>query len=298
MPGTSDTVVHKVSTPLTAQDREVIAQCARILERGGLVAFPTETVYGLGALAEDGDAVRRIFEAKGRPQDNPLIVHIAEFSEIERLVREVRPVVRRLAEVFWPGPLSLVLPSSGVVAADVTAGLDTVAIRMPQNEVALELIRQAGPVAAPSANSSGRPSPTRAEHVYADLSGRIEAIIDAGPTGVGVESTVLDVCSDPPVILRPGGVTHEQLQGVIPDVVYHASGHTERPRSPGQKYTHYSPRASLVLVKATSAASVSWAVVQQVDHLLLQGSKVGVLATAETGRLYRDRKSTRLNSSH
>ena len=228
-----------------------IKTAARILRDGGLVAFPTETVYGLGANALSEEAVKKIFAAKGRPNDNPLIVHIADIERIYPLVTDFSEQAKLLAEKLWPGPLTLVLQASSIIPSIVTAGLETVAIRMPEHEVARRFIAEAGvPVAAPSANLSGKPSPTSAAHVLADLNGRIDAVIDGGECTVGVESTVLDISGETPLILRPGGVTKEMLEKVLGKEIKvdnaHASG--EKPRSPGMKYTHYSPEGEVFLV--------------------------------------------------
>lgn len=234
-------------------DPEALRAAAEILASGGLVAFPTETVYGLGADALNPRAVRAIFTAKGRPADNPLIVHVATPEEAFALAREVPPVASALARAFWPGPLTLVLPKAPHVPREVTAGLDTFAVRVPDHPVARALLAAfGGAVAAPSANASGKPSPTLAEHVLDDLGGRIDAVIDGGATGFGVESTVLDVTQDPPVILRPGGVTQEAIARAI-GAVAGGVGQTgeeefEAPRSPGQKYRHYAPDAPAFLI--------------------------------------------------
>lgn len=229
-----------------------IARAARLIQNGGLVAFPTETVYGLGADALNERAVKRIFEAKGRPADNPLIVHVSSREMLEAVATALSPKTEALAEAFWPGPLALVLNRRSAVAPSVSAGLETVAVRMPANRIALELIEQAGrPVAAPSANASGRPSPTLAAHVLADLGGRIEMILDGGATNIGIESTVLDMTADPPVILRPGWVTPEKLARVIGEVGQARASRQLR-RSPGTRHRHYSPRARVVLIEQGS----------------------------------------------
>ncbi|SHF06053.1 translation factor SUA5 [Desulfofundulus australicus DSM 11792] len=264
---------------------EIIDRAGMILRRGGLVAFPTETVYGLGASALDGRAVRRIFEVKGRPPDNPLIVHVAGREMLRPLVRSWPATAEKLMAAFWPGPLTLVLPAAPGVPREVTAGLDTVGIRMPAHPVALALIASAGiPVAAPSANLSGRPSPTTAGHVLQDLNGRIDAILDAGPAGVGVESTVLDLVADVPVILRPGGITPEELEKVIGKVKVDPGadgGDVSRPRSPGMKYRHYAPRVPLVLVEG-EPERVAARLKELADNYRALGRRVGILATAET----------------
>ena len=232
---------------LSAQE---IEDAARLLKNNELVAFPTETVYGLGANALSEEAVEKIFIAKGRPQDNPLIVHIADINGIYPLVTDFPDKAKKLAERFWPGPLSLVLPASKIIPQNVTADLSTVAIRMPEHPIALKLITEAGvPLAAPSANLSGKPSPTTAQHVLADLDGKIAAVIEGGECNVGVESTVLDINVDPPVILRPGGITKEMIEEVIGKVhVDSALSSKEKPKSPGMKYDHYSPNGEVFLV--------------------------------------------------
>ncbi|MBP2019763.1 L-threonylcarbamoyladenylate synthase [Symbiobacterium terraclitae] len=267
-----------------------IAEAAAILRAGDVVAFPTETVYGLGASALDGEAVARIYAAKGRPSDNPLIVHIADRAQLEGLVSEVPAVAERLMDLYWPGPLTLVMRRGPAVAPEVTCGLDTVGVRMPDHPVALALVRAAGvPIAAPSANRSGRPSPTAAEHVLEDLAGRIPVVLDAGETGVGVESTVLDVTVDPPVLLRPGGVTLEELEAAVGPVevapAVRGEDPGERPRSPGMKYKHYAPRAPLILVDGP--------VMQMQDKIrdlameyLEEGKRVGILCSAESRGVY------------
>lgn len=232
-----------------------LKEAARILRAGGLVAFPTETVYGLGANGLDEEAARKIYAAKGRPSDNPLILHISSAEEILPLVQEVPEAAGKLMDAFWPGPLTMIFPKSGIVPYGTTGGLDTVAVRMPSDPVANRLIALTGlPIAAPSANRSGRPSPTTAEHVLQDMDGRIEMILDGGPVGIGVESTIVDVTGDVPVLLRPGAVTIEMLQETVGRVEIDpaitgpmAAG--ARPKAPGMKYRHYAPKAELVLVE-------------------------------------------------
>jgi len=244
----------------TAEADEALKRAAEILRDGGLVALPTETVYGLGANALDAAAVGRIFEAKQRPAWDPIIVHIADAAMLEGLVEKVPEAARRLMEAFWPGPLTLLLPRTAAVPYAVTAGRALVGVRMPAHPVALELIRRAGvPVAAPSANIFGHISPTTAAHVLADLDGRIDAVLDAGATGLGVESTVLDPCQSPMVIYRPGAVTEAQIEAVAGAVeVFRGSGElADKPRaalpSPGVGLRHYAPRARLVLIDAPLA---------------------------------------------
>ena len=239
---------------LDAADRESIETAAHIIRNGGLVGMPTETVYGLAANALDGRAVARIFEAKGRPQDNPLIVHISEFEQIGRLVKKIPDSARRLAAACWPGPLTMVLEKSELIPLEVSAGLPTVGIRFPSHPAARALISAAGvPIAAPSANRSGYPSTTTAEHVMRDMDGKIDAVLDGGPCGVGVESTIVTLASDPPRLLRPGGITLGQLRGVLGRVdvdpaVLKPLPAGARPLSPGMKYRHYSPKADVVIL--------------------------------------------------
>lgn len=242
---------------LKVSDPGALQTAGRILKQGGLVAIPTETVYGLAADVWNETAVAKIFQAKGRPQDNPLIVHICNLSQLERLTRQIPQTADILMKTFWPGSLTLIFPKSGEVPDVVSAGLDTVAVRFPSHPVAQEVIRAAGtPLAAPSANRSGRPSPTTAQHVWEDLNGRIDAVLDGGACGVGVESTVLDLTSHPPRLLRPGAVTHEQLQEFLGKVeidpaVCRPIEAGRKVSSPGMKYKHYAPKARLVLLDGT-----------------------------------------------
>ena len=246
------TQIFKIDSP---EDAEKIEAAAKILRNAGIVAIPTETVYGLAANALDGMAVSNIIKAKGRPQDNPLIVHISSFAEIYPLVKTVPRSAVELARVFWPGPLTIVLPKTAVIPDEVSAGLDTVAVRMPAHPVARAIIEAAGvPLAAPSANTSGSPSPTTAQHVLDDLNGLIDAVVDGGECAVGVESTVISLAGNTPRLLRPGGITPEQLEAVlgkidIDDAVFSALVQNEIPASPGMKYKHYSPKARLVILK-------------------------------------------------
>jgi L-threonylcarbamoyladenylate synthase len=279
-----------------------IQEAAAALAAGGVVAFPTETVYGLGADARNTEAVRRIFEAKGRPADNPLIVHVASEDALAGLAERVSETERRLIRAFWPGPLTLVLPvKPGAVSPLVTAGLDTVGVRMPAHRTALRLIEESGcPLAAPSANRSGRPSPTTAAHVLEDLDGRIDGVVDGGAAGVGLESTVVRVLGDTVHILRPGEVTAEQLQAAagasvrvagVPSAsaaedagAAPADGpgdeDADRPRSPGVKYTHYAPRGEMRLF-AGEAEPLVEAVRRQADEARRLGRKVAVLSCTE-----------------
>lgn len=256
-----------------------IHEAAQLIKNQQVVAFPTETVYGLGADATNEQAVQRIFEAKGRPADNPLIVHVAEVHQVEELVTHIPDQARRLMEAFWPGPLTLIFDSNGSAVKNVTAGLSTIGIRMPDHPLALSLLKAAGkPLAAPSANRSGRPSPTKAIHVEQDLAGRIAGILDGGQTGVGVESTVLDCTCEPPVILRPGGVTKEQLEEVISMVHIDPSllNGNSQPKSPGMKYTHYAPESPLWLVEGDDGFFI-----EQLNERKSLGERVGVIASRE-----------------
>lgn len=282
-----DTQVWRVDPAgATAQTPE-LAPAVAILAAGGLVAFPTETVYGLGADALSAKAVQGIFRAKGRPADNPLIVHVPSLAAAEELIhpKASRGPLQLLADSFWPGPLTLVVPRRGGVPVEVTAGLDTVGIRVPNHRIALALLRALNrPVAAPSANRSGAPSPTRPEHVWRDLAGRIDGLVDGGPCAVGVESTVLDLSVWPPVLLRPGGVTLEELSAVLgvqvaADPRIFAGAPAEGPvRSPGMKYKHYAPRTPLLLVEQPSPARL----LQEAQHAASRGERVGLVVCDET----------------
>jgi L-threonylcarbamoyladenylate synthase len=274
-------------------DPTIIQTAADIIRKGGLVAFPTETVYGLGADALNPEAVLALFAAKKRPLDNPPIVHVADPKEVYRLVLEVPPKAKVLMEKFWPGPLTLIFKHSSLVPKVTVAGLDTVAIRMPKHKVALELIRQSRcPIAAPSANLAGKPSPTTAQHVYDDLKGRIEAILDGGATNIGVESTVVDLSVDPPMLLRPGGTPYEALKNVLCDLKLHPFVEAEQElslkeiRSPGMKHKHYAPKAEVILVEGKVSA-VTTKIKELTESFSSEGKKVGVLATDETQCAYK-----------
>lgn len=237
--------------------RAQMDEAAACIKAGGTVVFPTETVYGLGADACNETAVAKIFAAKGRPADNPLIVHIADRTDVYRLAREVSGAAQTLMDAFWPGPLTLVFPKTALAGALVTAGLDTVAVRMPANEIARELIQTSGCfIAAPSANRSGSPSPTVLRHVVADLDGRVDYIIDGGGCEIGLESTVVDVSGDVPELLRPGKITPEELKALLPDLRISEGILREvaRPKCPGMKYTHYSPKADVIVIEGQPAA--------------------------------------------
>ncbi len=232
-----------------------IEEIAAIINDGGVVAIPTETVYGLAANALDEKAIKKIFAAKGRPSDNPLIVHIASTQEIEKYARDIKPKARKLLEKFSPGPLTVVLKKRDIIPYIVSGGLDTVALRIPSHKIALEIIKKAGvPLAAPSANISGSPSPTKFSHVYSDLNGKIDAIVDGGDCAYGVESTVISFVNEKPVLLRPGGITLEQLKEELGEVliskaVLESIDESEKVSSPGMKYRHYAPKAELYIIK-------------------------------------------------
>ena len=262
-----------------------IKLAAEVIKQGNLVAFPTETVYGLGADALNEKAVGKIFKSKGRPFNDPLIVHIADIKELYRLSKKISPVALKLAEAFWPGPLTLVLRKSELVSNIVTSGLDTIAIRMPADNIALSLIREAQtPIVAPSANLFGRTSPTNAQHVADDLNGKIQMIVDGGKTKVGVESTVLDITTKPARVLRAGGISVEQLKEVIGEVKI--GGELEKNfRSPGRLKSHYSPRARLILVEEKEEAQVE-EVCRLASEYKAQGFKVGIMAKEENQDRY------------
>ena len=272
-------------------DKGALKQAADLIRQGELVAFPTETVYGLGADALRPEASKKIYAAKGRPSDNPLIIHVADFAALDRIVEEVPEKAKLLADKFWPGPLTMILRKSDAVPYETTGGMDTVAIRMPDHPLALALIREGGGyVAAPSANTSGRPSPTLAEHVYQDLSGKVAMILDGGPVGIGLESTIVDLSEEIPMILRPGYITQEMLSEVIGEVQVDpgliAADSDVKPKAPGMKYRHYAPKANLVIVKGEPDA-----VVAKINALtrecVAEGKKAGVIGTDETISQYK-----------
>lgn len=271
-------------------DKKAIQEAGEILKQGGLVAFPTETVYGLGGNALDEKASEKIYAAKGRPSDNPLIVHIAEFEALEKIAARIPKEARMLADRFWPGPLTMIFRKTDQVPLETTGGLNTVAVRMPDHPVALALIRAAGGyVAAPSANLSGRPSPTCAAHVQEDLDGKIEMILDSGAVGIGLESTIIDLSEDTPTILRPGYISQKMLEEVIGstqiDRAILSSDSKIRPKAPGMKYRHYAPKASLTVVEGEQER-----VVARINELLSEGEKkgerIGVIASAESAGCY------------
>ncbi|MGD0338684.1 MAG: L-threonylcarbamoyladenylate synthase [Bacteroidota bacterium] len=265
----------------TVNRRQSIAIASQLIREGKLVAFPTETVYGLGANVYNTHAIRNIFRAKGRPQDNPLIVHIRSIDQVALLVRSIPIMFFALAKRFFPGPLTLVMKKSTIIPDIVTAGLSTVAIRMPDHPIARQLLKHSGvPIVAPSANLSGKPSPTSAEHVRDDLDGKIDAILDGGRCKIGVESTVLDITHGIPVILRPGGVTREEIEDVLQCRVRVARTTQKRPSSPGMKYTHYAPDAEVILFEGERPA-VLHAMKQAAFRLKKKHVVVGIMASAD-----------------
>lgn len=265
----------------------------KLIQEGEVVAFPTETVYGLGADGLNGEAVKKIFELKGRPNDNPLILHVARKSDVKKLWTRVTPLAQRLMDLFWPGPLTLVYFCSDIVPPEVTAGLDTVAVRMPEHKSALALIRAADrPIAAPSANISGKPSPTMAQHVLNDFKGRIPLVIDGGACRVGVESTVLSITGEP-TILRPGGVTREMLETVIgevrvSDAVLNPLPQGAKAASPGMKYKHYSPAAEVIAVSGKAYAAAQ-KINELYEEYTLSGKTCAILASKQTCSFYRNK---------
>ena len=249
-------IKEEEKTRETLEKNPGLLEAAEILKNGGLVAFPTETVYGLGANALNEEAAKKIYAAKGRPSDNPLIAHISCMEELPAIVKEIPEAGRKLAEKYWPGPLTMIFPKKDIVPYGTTGGLDTVAVRMPVDPVANCLIHLAGvPIAAPSANTSGRPSPTKAEHVIEDMDGKIEMIIDGGAVGIGVESTIVDVSGEIPTLLRPGAITIEMLRETLgqvdidPVILGPVSGDI-KPKAPGMKYRHYAPKADMTRTRS------------------------------------------------
>lgn len=286
-----NTIIKK--TEVNNIDLEVIKQASDILRNGGMVAFPTETVYGLGADALDEKASAKIYAAKGRPSDNPLIVHVADVKQLEPLVKNIPDNAVKLMDKFWPGPMTLIFEKSDIVPSGTTGGLQTVAIRMPNHPVALNLIKNSQvAIAAPSANTSGRPSPTTAQHVENDLSGKIDMIIDGGAVGIGIESTIVDVTVNPPMILRPGYITKKMLEDVVGDVevdkaILGKMSPDAKPKAPGMKYKHYAPKADLTMFRGEKDA-----VVNHINSLakegIAEGKKIGIIASDETFSMYKE----------
>ena len=277
------TIIKKIDE--NCIDEEIMAEAGALLKAGSLVAFPTETVYGLGANALDEEAAAKIYAAKGRPSDNPLIVHIADMDSLPLITAEIPAAALKLAERFWPGPLTMVLKKSEVVPYGTTGGLNTVAVRMPSHPIALEMIRHGGGyIAAPSANTSGRPSPTLASHVAEDMDGIIPMILDGGAVGIGIESTIVDLTEDIPIILRPGFITKEMLEEVVGEVQIDKGLEADSktpPKAPGMKYRHYAPKAELLVVEGSSEA-----VIEKINALVKENEEkgicTGVIGTEET----------------
>ena len=273
-------------------NEEKMQEAGDLIAAGELVAFPTETVYGLGGDALRPDAAKKIYAAKGRPSDNPLIIHIAEVADLDRVAKIVPVQAKKLAEAFWPGPLTMVVWKNESVPYATTGGLDTVAVRMPNHPVALDLIRKSGKlIAAPSANTSGRPSPTEGAHVMEDLDGRIAMVLDSGQVGIGIESTIIDLTEEIPMVLRPGYITPEMLSDVLgeeviidPGII--AADDMTKPKAPGMKYKHYAPKADMVIVDGEKEK-----VIEKISFLIegekKQGKKVAVIATEETKSFYK-----------
>ena len=282
------TIVEKIDR--NQMDEQVLAKAGSILKNGGLVAFPTETVYGLGANALNEDAAKKTYAAKGRPSDNPLIVHIVDKEDLSIVARNVSDKAKSLIDRFWPGPLTLIFEKQYIVPYGTTGGLSTVAVRMPTDEVARAVIRAGGGyVSAPSANTSGRPSPTSAEHVFEDFDGKIDMIIDGGPVEIGLESSIVDMTVEPPMILRPGAITKEMIEEVIGEVAVDATllshDNGEAPKAPGMKYRHYAPEAQLVIVEGELIECVK-AIRQVAYEQTRLGYKVGIIATSESQDFY------------
>lgn len=270
-----------------------LAKAAEIIREGGLVAFPTETVYGLGADGLQEEAAKKIYAAKGRPSDNPLILHIASVESLKELAVDIPESAYELAEAFWPGPLTMVLKKSEKVPYGTTGGLDTVAVRMPNDKIALALIKESGAfIAAPSANTSGRPSPTMAKHVIDDMDGRIDMVVDGGQVGIGIESTIVDLTGEVPVILRPGYITSSMLEKVVGKVAVDAAILSQnqdknlKPKAPGMKYKHYAPKGDLTIFEGDMEKVVDH-INKRAKEEIAKGETVGIIATSETEGQYR-----------
>lgn len=284
------TILEKITEDYKTENRDKIETAGKIIREGGLVAFPTETVYGLGADALNPDASRKIYQAKGRPSDNPLIVHICCMEDLEKITAYVPDKARELARHFWPGPLTMIFVKNKLVPLETTGGLETVAVRMPSHPTALALIRAGGGyIAAPSANRSGRPSPTLAQHVLQDMNGRIPMILDGGPVGIGIESTIVDFTEQIPMILRPGFITPGMIQEVIGEVQMdpglEAQDSQLPPKAPGMKYRHYAPKAQLILVDGEQE-KVQQKIKDLVEKAAASGKNVAVIATDESCKYY------------
>lgn len=284
-----NTKVFKMTTEHI--DGEIIAQCGQVIRDGGLVAFPTETVYGLGANALSEDAAMKVYEAKGRPSDNPLIAHICNVDMLKDLTSDISDSAKKLMDAFWPGPMTLIFKKSDKVPKGTTGGLDTIAVRYPDHKIALALIESAGvSVAAPSANLSGKPSPTLGEHVIDDMEGRIDVIIDGGAVGIGVESTIIDTTGEIPMVLRPGYITLEMIENVVGKVDVDptlSSKPTEdfAPKAPGMKYRHYAPKADYSIYRG-NIKDVSKKIIQLANEKIAKGQKIGIITADQHVDLY------------
>lgn len=273
------------NTEITKKEDEELKDAGRVIKEGGLVAFPTETVYGLGGDALNPKSSAKIYAAKGRPSDNPLIVHISRLEDLAVVAKEVTEQAKKIANAFWPGPLTMILPKADCVPYETTGGLDTVAVRFPSHPVAQKLITYGGGfIAAPSANLSGKPSPTLAQYVVEDMQGRIDVIIDGGEVGIGLESTIIDLTVNPPQILRPGFITPKMLEDVLGEVdeditMMHADTGA-RPKAPGMKYRHYAPKGDLTIVKGQASDVIEY-INREVQENIRQGEKTGIIATLE-----------------
>lgn len=281
-------------SPETGYDDKMLERAKQIIEAGGLVAFPTETVYGLGGDGLQKEASKKIYAAKGRPSDNPLILHIGEWEQLAPIVRQIPDSARKLADAFWPGPLTMIFDKADCVPYETTGGLDTVAVRMPEHKGALEFLKKVSvPIAAPSANTSGRPSPTTAEHVKQDLDGKIDMIIDGGEVGIGFESTIVDLTEDVPVILRPGYITAQMIEEVLGDVkmdpaLMKVDG-TAKPKAPGMKYRHYAPKADMTVYRGKldkEIEQINIEIQQCVQSGEYKESEIGVLTSEESKDKY------------
>ncbi len=282
--------------------KDALKRAGEIIRSGGLVAFPTETVYGLGADGLNADACAAIYEAKGRPSDNPLILHIVDFDQVDEITQNVSQDARKVMEAFWPGPLTVILPKKDTVPDRTTGGLDTVAVRMPSHPEARAFIRESGRIiAAPSANTSGRPSPTMAQHVYEDMKGRIPMILDGGAVGIGIESTIVDMTGDCPLILRPGYISKEDIIGVIgqaevdPAIAGREMKKDIVAKAPGMKYRHYAPQGQMILVEGQSR-DVTAKINELVRKRQAEGYRVGVIGTDETMSYYPEEISISIGS--
>ena len=296
-----DTIIRKITSDKEA-NHNVITEAATIIKNGGLVAFPTETVYGLGGDAFDGQAAAAIYAAKGRPSDNPLIVHISETEDLTKLSDEIPESAYLLAEKFWPGPLTIIVKKNDRVPLSITGGLSTVAVRLPEHEIARAIIRESGTfIAAPSANLSGRPSPTSGEHVIEDLNTRIDMIVDGGQIDIGLESTIVDLTDEIPVVLRPGFITIEMLAQVLGEVQLDPALMTGvaadiAPKAPGMKYRHYAPKAELTVIKGDTPKVIS-KMQELLKEDLAKGLKVGIMVTEEYQSLFDDAQVISLGKS-